>query len=302
MTLPRRIVPNATYLVTRRCTQRLFLLKPSIRTTTVFVYCLAVAARKTGVLVHAIAVMSNHYHAVCTDPEGRLPEFMAYLHRLVATCMNAGLGRWENFWASEKPSAVLLENDEDVLDKIVYLACNPVTSGLVAKAEHWPGLPAYQPGKTLNADRPEVFFRKDGDMAESASITLVPPPLTTKPTLQNYNEQISNLVRSEEMRVQTEMGKLGRSFRGKAAALGQKVSDSPFTKKQRRRLNPDVACKSKWHRIEALRRLKSFISEYKEALIEWRRGNREVVFPAGTYALRIHAGVRCVHPPAVASG
>jgi len=280
----------------------LFLLKPSIRTTTVFVYCLAVAAQKTGVLVHGIAVMSNHYHTVCTDQEGRLPEFMAYLHRLVATCMNAGMGRWENFWASEKPSAVLLENDEDILDKIVYLACNPVTAGLVAKAEHWPGLMAYQAGKTLSAALPDVFFRKDGNMAESAEITLTPPPLMTRPTQQNYNEQIVNLVQNEEMRIQTEMAKLGHSFMGKAAVLGQKVTDSPFTKEPRRRLNPNVACKSKWHRIEALSRLKSFVSEYKEALIEWRRGNRAVVFPAGTYALRIHAGVTCVNPTAVASG
>jgi len=208
MTLPRRIIPNATYLVTRRCTQRLFLLKPSTGKTAVFIYCLAVAAQKTGVQIHAIAVLSNHYHTVCTDPEGRLPEFMAYLHRLVATCMNADMGRWENFWASEKPSAVLLENDEDILDKIVYLACNPVTAGLVAKAEHWPGLMAYQAGKTLTATRPDVFFRKEGDMAESASITLTPPPLTTRPTQQNYNEQIANLVQNEEMKIQTEMARI----------------------------------------------------------------------------------------------
>ena len=302
MTLPRRIIPNATYLVTRRCTQRLFLLKPSPRTTTVFVYCLAVAAQKTGVQVHAVAVLSNHYHAVCTDPEGRLPEFMAYLHRLVATCMNAGMGRWENFWASEKPSAVRLENDEDILDKIVYTACNPVAAGLVAKADHWPGLMAYQAEKVLKAARPDMFFRKDGDMAESASITMTPPPLKTKPPQQNHKEQIVNLVRNEEMRIQTEMAKLGRAFMGKAAVLGQKVTDAPFTKEARRGLNPNVACKSKWHRIEALRRLKSFVNEYKEALKEWRRGNREVVFPAGTYALRIHASVRCFNPPAVASG
>jgi len=216
--------------------------------------------------------------------------------------MNAGMGRWENFWASEKPSAVLLENDEDILDKIVYLACNPVTAGLVAKAEHWPGLMAYQAGKTLKAARPDVFFRKEGDMAESAEITLTPSPLTTKPNHQNYNDQIVNLVKNEEIRIQADMAKLGRSFMGKAAVLQQKVTDSPFTKEPRRRLNPNVACKSKWHRIEALSRLKSFVLEYKEALIEWRGGNREVVFPAGTYALRIHAGVTCVHPAAVASG
>ncbi len=302
MTLPRRIVPNATYLVTRRCTQRKFLLKPSPRTTEIFKYCLAVAAQRTGVLVHAVAVMSNHYHAVCTDPEGRLPEFMTYLHRLTAVCMNAAMGRWENFWASEKPSAVLLENDDDILDKIVYTACNPVAAELVAKAAHWPGLTAYHAGKTLTAVRPDVFFRDEGDMAESASITLTPPPLATKLSPQNYNEKISNLVHDEELRIQTEMAALGRAFIGKAAVLAQKVGDSPFTREPRRRLNPTVACKSKWHRIEALRRQKRFILEYREALLEWRRGNREVLFPAGTYALRIHAGVSCAPPAAISSG
>ena len=216
--------------------------------------------------------------------------------------MNAAMGRWENFWASEKPSAVLLENDEDILDKIVYVACNPVAAGLVAEVEHWPGLMAYQAGKTLKAARPEVFFRQDGDMPESASITLTPPPLSTMPRGQSYSEQIGKLVRNREQEIRNEMARLGRSFMGKAAVLRQKVTESPSTIEPRRQLNPNVACKSKWHRIEALRRLKEFISEYKRAFQEWRRGNRAVVFPAGTYALRLHAGVSCVEPAAVASG
>jgi len=43
--------------------------------TQIFTYCLAVAAKKAGILVHAIVVISNHYHIVCSDPKGRLPEF-----------------------------------------------------------------------------------------------------------------------------------------------------------------------------------------------------------------------------------
>jgi len=188
------------------------------------------------------------------------------------------------------------------LDKIVYLACNPVAAGLVAKAEHWPGVMAYQSGKTLKAKRPDVFFRKDGDTAESASITLTPPPLTTSLSRESYCKQIAKLVQNREQEIQTEVARLGQSFMGKAAVLGQKVTDSPFTKEPKGKLNPNIACKSKWHRIEALRRLKTFISEYKAALIEWRRGNRNVVFPEGTYALRIQAGVLCVGSAAVASG
>ena len=73
MSTPREVLPGRTYLVTRRCTQRQFLLKPSRRTNELVRYCLAVAARKTGVLVHAVCFMSNHWHGVITDPLARLP-------------------------------------------------------------------------------------------------------------------------------------------------------------------------------------------------------------------------------------
>ncbi len=38
MTPPRQVLPGTTYLVTRRCAQREFLLKPSERTTAIFKY------------------------------------------------------------------------------------------------------------------------------------------------------------------------------------------------------------------------------------------------------------------------
>src|SRR6188768_2684461 len=129
----RQIVPGATYMITRRCTQRQFLLRPSRRTTRIFHYCLAYAASRTGVLVHAVVVMSNHYHLVITDPLGVLPVFVECLNKLVAKCMNASLGRWENFWASEPASYVRLLDDEAILDKIAYVLCNPVQAALVKR-------------------------------------------------------------------------------------------------------------------------------------------------------------------------
>jgi len=61
MSRPRQIVPGATVFVTRRCTQRQFLLKPSRLVNQVFLYCLAYAAARHGILVHAFIVMSNHF-------------------------------------------------------------------------------------------------------------------------------------------------------------------------------------------------------------------------------------------------
>ena len=58
-------------------------------------------------------------------------------------------------------------------------------------------------------------------------------------------------------------------------------------------LNPRVAARSKWLRIEAIQRNKQFLADYHQVRRRWKEGDREVVFPLGTYALRIHANVPC---------
>jgi hypothetical protein len=96
-------------------------LRPSRLTNQIVGYCLAAAADHTGVLLHTVCVMSNHWHAVVSDPEARLPEFLERAHRLIAKCQNAALGRWENLWSSEKTSVVYLASEQDVLDKMAYV-------------------------------------------------------------------------------------------------------------------------------------------------------------------------------------
>ena len=68
MTWPRRVVPGTTYLLTRRCTQRRFMLAPRGIVPKLFGYCVALAAERHGIEVHAITVMSNHWHAARTTP------------------------------------------------------------------------------------------------------------------------------------------------------------------------------------------------------------------------------------------
>jgi REP element-mobilizing transposase RayT len=137
---PRRIIPGETYLITRRCSQRTFRLRPSAETNRIFLYCMAFAAERTGVALHAACVMSNHHHLVVTDTRGVLPDFLRELHRLTAKAMNASQGQWENLWAADPCNVVRLVTDEDVEDKIAYVVANPVTAGLVKQPEQWPGV------------------------------------------------------------------------------------------------------------------------------------------------------------------
>jgi putative transposase len=67
MTAPRRVVPGAQYLLTRRCSERRFFLRPSRALNEILRYVLAVAAERYGVVLHALCVLSNHVHIVFTD-------------------------------------------------------------------------------------------------------------------------------------------------------------------------------------------------------------------------------------------
>jgi REP element-mobilizing transposase RayT len=287
----RQIIPGATYLVTRRCTHRQFLLVPRGKCRQIFHYCLAYAVERTGVEVHAVVVMSNHYHLVVTDPSGVLPVFVECLNKMVAKCMNAALGRWENFWASEQASYVRLLDDDAVIDKVAYTLCNPVAAALVKKGKNWPGIRFARPG-AYPVHRPEGFFREEGCMPKSLVLTLVTPSLGEL-SRRDAQDRIDEAVVQLEEKVRGQVLAEGRTFLGARAVMRQDPFDSPATREPRRGLSPRVATRNKWLRIEALTRCAEFLRQYREALATWCAENRDAVFPVGTYLMRHRHRVRC---------
>lgn len=293
MTPPRRVLPGATYLITRRCTQRQFLLRPSDEINRIILYVAAYAAQRSGVQLHAICALSNHYHVVATDPEARLPEFLATLNKLTAKCINASYGRWENLWSSEPPSAVRLVGGKDVLGKVAYTLCNPVSSFLVRRGERWPGVRLSWLDKSRRVARPDVFFRDNGPMAEHLDLVLVPPPGFAHIDAEHLASVVGRILERREAFFRAKAKRLRIRFLGAARVRRQRVTDVPTTREPRRGLSPRVACRDKWRRVEALARLRAFAESYRLAWTRWRLGVRDVVFPAGTYAMRVHQGVAC---------
>jgi len=173
VTYPRQILPGQSYLVTRRTTQRQFLLRPSRVTNQNVKYCLALAAERTGVILHAVCVMSNHWHGVVTDPEARLPEFTECFHKLLAKAQNAAIERWENFWSSDKTSLVLLTSEHDVLEKMAYTLANPTAAGLVKCPDEWPGVISGRFGSEDLVEMPDAFFDEEGDLPENTELQFV---------------------------------------------------------------------------------------------------------------------------------
>jgi REP element-mobilizing transposase RayT len=293
-TPPRQVLPGTVYLVTRRSAQREFLLKPTERTTAIFKYVLAVAAQRTGIRLHAACVLSNHYHLVLTDPHAALPRFCQLLDGLLARVLNASYGRWESFWAPASYSAVELVTAEDVVEKIAYTLANPAAAGLVAHGEEWPGLwtsPEQIGGTAEIVARPEVFFSKTGTMPERAPLRFRVPAAFDSPDA--FRTAVRACLSSLERKVADDLAAKGRRVLGLRRLRKQKRTDHPAPGEPRRKLNPRVACKDEEKRREALDRLVQFRRTYRAALQRLRDGARRVVFPSGTYLLRVHLGVAC---------
>lgn len=293
MTQPRQILPGRSYLVTRRTTQRQFLLRPSRVTNQNVIYCLALAAEKTGVILHAVCVMSNHWHGVVTDPEARLPEFTECFHRLLAKTQNASLGRWENLWSSDKTSLVLLTSEQDVLDKMAYTLANPTAAGLVKSPEEWPGIISARFGEEYVAEMPDAFFDDDGDLPDCGELSVVRPQIFASLSDAELYSRLRDAVAARVRAARAEMARDGRSFLGCASVLRQSVDASPTTDAPRRNPKPRIAGKSSVALVTAIRQMCEFVRRYRAAWNEWRGGTRDTKFPAGTYALRVHAGVTC---------
>jgi hypothetical protein len=294
MTAPRQVLEGVCSLVTRRCSERRFFLRPSRDTNAIALYLLAVLSERYGILVHAFCLLSNHYHFVVTDPEARLPDFHRDFDALVARAVNCSLGRWESLWDRDSYSAVRLEGRDAILEKTVYVLANPVEAGLVRRGAEWPGLwsgERLMRGQRLEIRRPERFFREDGPLPPVASLKLHPPPGFDDQA--DFVDEVFARLRDEEDRIAAERARAGRGFLGVARVLAQNPNARPASGEPRRDLNPRVACRNKWKRIEALLALKEFRRTYREAFEAWRAGLREVVFPPGTWLMRVQHLARC---------
>jgi len=299
LTRPRQILEGTTYAVSRRCSERRFFLKPSYIVNQIFLYCLACAAKKYDILIHAFEVMANHYHLVLTDTKGNLPLFMQWLDSNIARALNAHYGRWEHFWDPGSYDPLILETPETVANKIVYGLANPVAAGLVKRSRQWSGVSSVGLGfgATMDIRRPEHFFRENGPLPDEVTLTLSPPPELAHLGHPELDALIAKKLFEEEDRLREELRSAGLTFAGKNAMRKLRHSDSPRTRAPRRQLNPRVACSDPERRVLILARLKTFEAEYRECYRQWRQGARDVIFPSGTYQLRVVHGAACRAPP-----
>ncbi len=290
MSLPRPVLPKTTYMLTRRCIGRRFLLRPDSAINNIFVYCLALAAEKYGVELHAACVMSNHYHLILTDVRGILPEFTAWLNRQLAVCIKR-VRKWDEVvWEPNVAcSAVELTGTSEVLDKVAYVLLNPVSAALVRSPERWAGvvttLRTLRRGM-MGAKHPRVWFKKDAP--EGATLTFTTPGCFADQEL--YHSALESLLVSRLEQVRTRMLQQGKGYLGRTRVRKTLVSDRPGTKKERFGRSPTFSALTRCRWLAAVKKLRAFRIAYRTAYEAWRSGKWDVEFPLGTWWVARHAG------------
>jgi REP element-mobilizing transposase RayT len=297
MTLPRPVIPNRILFITRRCTQRTFLLRPDDETNNAFTYLIAEAAQRFGMELILPQMMSNHHHTALYDRHGRYVEFTQHFHQLVAKSQNVLRARWENLWATEEPCIVEVMTVADLLDKLVYIATNPVKDGLVEKVHHWPGpnfTQALLTGKPMRANRPTHFFRDDGPMPAEVELCLnLPDAVGDKAA---FLAELERRIAAVEDACAHERQATGRRVVGRRGVLRQSWRDNPSSHEPRRVMRPRVAARSTHVRVEALQRNYEWLAAYGQARTLWLAGEPSV-FPYGTYWLKRFANVTVMPSP-----
>jgi len=115
--------------------------------------------------IHAAVCMCNHWHAVVTDPDAKLPRFLAMTHRLVSKCVNVFRGRWESMWSSERYSAIPLLTADDVLDKIIY--CRVSHQSIDHSASPAEGLCCFAQQTSVDSGATSIWHRQLRDSVAS---------------------------------------------------------------------------------------------------------------------------------------
>ena len=296
MTRPYPVHAGTTYAGARRCSERRFFLTPSSGLNKLVKYCLAWAADRNGIELHGYCVMSNHVHPVYTDPHGRDPDFRRDFHSILARARNAQLGRSESLWCPPANDVTELVDEGAQVAGYAYALANPVKDGLVMYGYQWPGLRSKpkEIGKVEHVRRPSFFFDSDGLPAIVELRLTVPPALQHMP-----REKAIRVLEDAVQRKETEERRRHLASGGRFAGRRRVRRTDPFSSPTTRQTvhsgtNPRIKCADVGARKRALDRLRVFWEEHERARQRYLRGDAEVVFPAGTYAMRLLAGVPCV--------
>jgi putative transposase len=184
-----RAIPGLLVFATRRTLDRRFLLRPDRELMAVLIYLLGVAARKHGIKIHELTIMSSHIHILFTDSRGKRGSFFCDFHSWLAKAVQQKRGWTKPVFDKRQTNQPEVVTQQGAIEAAAYIRANAVLAGLVERPELWPGnvtaLEDVGHGSRIVVRRPDVLHREDGravrffdedndDWPEEVALEIVP--------------------------------------------------------------------------------------------------------------------------------
>lgn len=134
--------PGRSWMLTSRCLESRFFLKPDPEAVQIMGFILARALRLfPGIELAAFTILSNHLHFVVTDRAGQLSDFCQYFFGKLSFEINILRGRTGTVFPRRFSAEEIVEGDSEAFARVVrYVLMNPVEARLVSTYCDWPGL------------------------------------------------------------------------------------------------------------------------------------------------------------------
>lgn len=294
-TLPR---PGALIEVTQQTIQRRFLLRPSKRANALIVGCLARAQKNTGAVVHAVAVLSNHFHLLASfETAEQMATFMKQFKGNLSKELGR-LHRWPGSMFSRRyHSAAVSDEPGAQIARLRYVLSQGAKEGLVLSPRDWPGVhsaDALVRGRPLSGlwvDRTELWARRNrGEAVTERDVTsrevlhLEPLPCWAERSQRSVQRLGANLVDEIDAEIVAMHRRDGTAPLGRRAVLAVNPHAMPEGEAECL-ASPAVRFHAATAEVRSalLEAYRTFVAAYRAAAARLRQGDRSVTFPENSF-------------------
>ena len=286
---------------TSRTFQRRLLLTPGMRFVRLFIGLIARAQRLTGVLVHEVIVLGNHFHILASVEDVRMQaRFLGLTKRWMSDEVQRHSSWTNGIWRKRYDPIPISDEEEAQYKRLEYVYSQGVKENLVADPEDWPGVSTVS-ARTAGYDELEGDWidrtamskargRGESPRAEDYTIQetlrLSPMPMWRHLSKAEYRRRCQDLVkriRETAMERHRKNGTkpLGRERLRRMDPLAVPAQKGPVSENERGRPMFHTATRAEYRRLR--RSYELFFEAYRSAAEKVRRGQIGVKFPTGCF-------------------
>lgn len=294
---PRFVPAGQLVNVCCRTVEGSYRLRPNSKTNSIISGALARATKEHGVRVHAVTVLSGHYHLLCSPPNAKaLADCMQMAQRKISFELNRQHGRRGPLWEERYHLVPVTEEEAAQVEQLEYVLAQGCKEGLVRSPLDWPGV---QSARTLllgeklegewfdRAGFHRARARKGGasvtaeDHTETFELKLEPLPTWAHLDATVYRARVAALVE----KIEQETATMHRRNGTRPLGVRKVKARGPFARPKNLALSPKplVHAASRRQREEFLAKYRAFQAAYREAATRLREGRLGAEFPAGSF-------------------